>query len=133
MYISNRFNCWKPSHSRETISNEANPFVKKKSPAYLCRAIFLIQTNFLMELEKTIIKKVYDEYLPKDHSYGTLDSTNLNPKREVQLDKLERIAQKLQQISDDIVRKKLTPKETFLRFSFQHPLTRFSCHTLISY
>lgn len=65
-----------------------------------------------MELEKTIIKKVYDEYLPKDHSYGTLDSTNLNPKREVQLDKLERIAQKLQQISDDIVRKKLTPKET---------------------
>lgn len=63
-----------------------------------------------MELEKTVIKKVYNEYLPKDHTYGTIDSTNLNPKREVQLDKLERIAQKLQQISDDIVRKKITPQ-----------------------
>jgi hypothetical protein len=64
-----------------------------------------------MEESKTTIKKVYSEYYPQDFNYFSEDSTNLNPKREISLDNLDRIVTKLQEVTDDIIRKKIIPPE----------------------
>ena len=59
-----------------------------------------------------VIKRTYDEYKNKDFSYGDLSSTNLNPKREISFDTLDKIAEKLQEVTDDIIRRKIEkPKE----------------------
>jgi hypothetical protein len=62
-----------------------------------------------MEKSRLTINKVYDKYDAKDFSYGEENSTNLNPKREISFDKLDRIALKLQEVTDDIIRKRIEP------------------------
>lgn len=57
---------------------------------------------------KQTIKRAYDQYKPQDFSVG-LD--NLNPKREMLLDKMAEIENKVQELTNDIVRKKIKPKE----------------------
>jgi hypothetical protein len=64
-----------------------------------------------MEESQTTIKKVYDKYSPKDFNYFSEESTNLNPKREISLDSLDRIVNKLQEVTDDIIRKQIIPPE----------------------
>jgi hypothetical protein len=64
-----------------------------------------------MEESNTTIKKVYNEYQPQDFNYFSEDSTNLNPKREISLDNLDKIVVKLQEVTDDIIRKRIIPKE----------------------
>jgi len=65
-----------------------------------------------MEQSKLTVKQVYNEYSPSDFIYGDKDSTNLNPKREIKFDQLEIIAKRLQEVTDDIIRKEILPKET---------------------
>jgi len=62
-----------------------------------------------MEDSNLTIKRVYDQYDHKDYNYGTLDSTNLNPKREIKFDRLDKVAARLQEITDDIIRKRIAP------------------------
>lgn len=72
-----------------------------------------------------VIKRTYDEYRNKDFSYGDLSSTNLNPKREISFDTLDKIAEKLQEVTDDIIRRKIEkPKEQekVIRSSFRESL-----------
>jgi hypothetical protein len=64
-----------------------------------------------MEESQTTVKKVYNKYEPQDFNYFSEDSTNLNPKREISLDNLDRIVSKLQEVTDDIIRKKIIPPE----------------------
>jgi len=64
-----------------------------------------------MEETNLTIKRVYDSYDHKDFSYGSEDSTNLNPKREISYDQLDRLVARLQEVTDDIIRKKISPKE----------------------
>lgn len=64
-----------------------------------------------MEDSKLTIKNTYNEYKPQDFQYGDIDSTNLNPKREVKFDQLDKIAIRLQEITDDIIRKRIIPSQ----------------------
>jgi len=53
---------------------------------------------------------VYDSYLPDDFKYGEKTSTNLNPRRETPVQKrdvLKKIEVRLQEITDDMVRKQV--------------------------
>ena len=62
-----------------------------------------------MEETNLTIKRVYDQYDQKDFSYGTEDSFNLNPKREINLDKLDKLAAKIQEVTDNIIQKRIQP------------------------
>jgi len=55
------------------------------------------------------IKRVYDQYNLKDYNYGDKDSVNLNPRREIHFDKLDTVMARLQEVTDDIIRKRITP------------------------
>jgi hypothetical protein len=56
---------------------------------------------------KNTIKKVYDVYKPSDYELGEESSTNLNPKREIDFSKIEIIRKRLQEVTDDIIRRKI--------------------------
>jgi len=62
-----------------------------------------------MEATDLTIKRTYDKYDTKDFTYGAEDSVNLNPKREINFDQLDRIVVKLQEVTDDIIRKRIQP------------------------
>lgn len=64
-----------------------------------------------MDQSKNIIKRVYDEYSPSDYILNTDSSTNLNPQREIPFDQLEIIRQRLQVVTDDIVRRRIARVE----------------------
>lgn len=53
---------------------------------------------------KQTIKRAYDQYKPQDFSIG---ADNLNPKREMILDKMAEIEHKVQELTNEIVRKKI--------------------------
>lgn len=53
---------------------------------------------------KQTIKRAYDQYKPQDFSIGV---DNLNPKREMILDKMAEIEHKVQELTNEIVRKKI--------------------------
>lgn len=57
------------------------------------------------------IKRVYDQYNPQDFSYGSIGSDNLNPQRDMVLDKIDKVEKKIQEITNAIVIKKLKPKD----------------------
>jgi hypothetical protein len=61
----------------------------------------------MAEPTKNIIKRTYDEYQNQDYRYGTDSATNLNPVREIKFDQIEIIRKRLQEVTDDIVRKKI--------------------------
>lgn len=55
------------------------------------------------------IKRLYDQYKPQDFSVG---NDNLNPKREMSFDKIKEIENTLQELTNELVRKKIkTPKQ----------------------
>jgi len=58
------------------------------------------------------IKRLYDQYTQKDFDYSSVDSVNLNPKREISFDQLDKIAKKLQEVTDNIVLKRIQPAAT---------------------
>jgi hypothetical protein len=60
---------------------------------------------------KNTIKKVYDVYKPSDYELGEESSTNLNPKREIDFSKIEIVRKRLQEITDDIIRRKIVVEE----------------------
>lgn len=60
-----------------------------------------------MELMDQTIKRLYDEYKPQDFVYGQAGSDNLNPKREMVMNQVELIERKVQEITNDIVLKKI--------------------------
>jgi hypothetical protein len=60
-----------------------------------------------MEQNKNVIKRTYDAFINSDYEYGTISSTNLNPVREIRFDQIEIIRRRLQEITDDIVRRKI--------------------------
>jgi len=57
-----------------------------------------------------VLLDTYNKYIPKDYSYDK-DEGHLNPKREVDWSKpvLDQVMERLQKITDDIVRKQLEP------------------------
>jgi hypothetical protein len=58
------------------------------------------------------IKRVYDQYHLKDFEYGKVGSDNLNPQREMVKDQVALIEAAVQELTDEIVRKKIRiPKE----------------------
>jgi hypothetical protein len=63
--------------------------------------------------DKKSFVDAYSSYLPTDFKYGDASSTNLNPRRETpvqQLDVLKKIEIRLQEITDDLVRKQVAPR-----------------------
>jgi hypothetical protein len=59
-----------------------------------------------------ILKKTYDQYIPgEDFHYGQPGSDNLNPVREVKFDQMDIIVKRLQEITDDIIRKQIALPE----------------------
>jgi hypothetical protein len=60
-----------------------------------------------MEQSKNVIKRTYDSYINSDYKFGTEDATTLNPKREIKFDQIEVIRKRLQEVTDDIIRKKM--------------------------
>ena len=65
----------------------------------------------IQDFNNSTIKRVYDQYNPQDFSYGQLGSDNLNPKREMVLDRIDEIEGKIQEITNAIVLKKLNPQK----------------------
>ncbi len=64
-----------------------------------------------MQMDSTI-KRVYDQYHLKDFEYGKVGSDNLNPQREMIKDQVTLIEAAVQELTDEIVRKKIrVPKE----------------------
>ena len=64
-----------------------------------------------MQMDSTI-KRVYDQYHLKDFEYGKVGSDNLNPQREMIKDQVALIEAAVQELTDEIVRKKIrVPKE----------------------
>jgi hypothetical protein len=59
-----------------------------------------------------LLQKTYDKYVPQDWRYDN-DIGDLNPKREVEWDKpiTQKVLERLQDISNQIVRSKLKPRE----------------------
>ena len=53
------------------------------------------------------IKRMYDQYNLQDFNFGEAGSDNLNPQREMVKDKITIIEAAVQEITDDIVRKKI--------------------------
>ncbi len=71
-----------------------------------------------MELDNKIINKIYDQYQIQDFSIA--DPTGaLLPKREITLDKTQVLIRKLQEATNDIIRKRIQfpPVEQILRAS----------------
>lgn len=62
----------------------------------------------MIENIQQTIKRAYDQYKPQDFSIG-LD--NLNPKREMILDKMAEIENKAQELTNEIIRKKIRTKK----------------------
>lgn len=61
---------------------------------------------------ESTIKRVYDEYHLGDFEYGAAGSDNLNPQREMVKDQLQLMEAAIQELTDEIVRKKIrTPAE----------------------
>ena len=61
---------------------------------------------------ESTIKRVYDEYHLGDFEYGAAGSDNLNPQREMVKDQLQLMEAAIQELTDEIVRKKIrTPSE----------------------
>jgi hypothetical protein len=61
------------------------------------------------------MKETYNKYIPSDYEYGTESATTLNPVREVGFSQIEIIRRRLQEVTDDIIRKKIVkepPPET---------------------
>jgi hypothetical protein len=61
----------------------------------------------MAEQSKNIIKRTYDEFINSDWQYGEVSSTQLNPVREIKFDQIEIIRKRLQEITDDIVRRRI--------------------------
>ena len=82
----------------------------KKSEA-LVRPLALMPSIDTSQLDKLLLR-TYDKYAPNDYKYST-DEGNLNPKREVEWDKpvLDQILDRLQLITNDIIRKQIRPQE----------------------
>lgn len=55
------------------------------------------------------IKRVYDQYHLDDFEYGKIGSDNLNPQREIIRDKVKLIEAAVQELTDELVRKKIRP------------------------
>ena len=75
-----------------------------------------------MKENNLTIKRLYDQYNQKDFDYSREDSVNLNPKREVSFEHLDRITKKLQEITDDIILKRIAPPAASKEF-FEHALS----------
>src|SRR5574344_327753 len=60
-----------------------------------------------MEEMNSTIKRLYDQYKPQDFKYGAAGSDNLNPQREMLMDQIDAIEKKIQDVTDEIVRKKI--------------------------
>lgn len=64
-----------------------------------------------MQMDSTI-KRVYDQYHLKDFEYGKAGSDNLNPQREMIKDQVALIEAAVQELTDEIVKKKIKiPKQ----------------------
>jgi hypothetical protein len=61
----------------------------------------------MAEQTTNVIKRTYDAYQNQDYLYGTDSATNLNPVREIKFDQIEVIRRRLQEVTDDIVRRKI--------------------------
>jgi hypothetical protein len=61
----------------------------------------------MAEQSKNIIKKTYDSYINSDYQYGSESSVTLNPVREIKFDQIEIIRRRLQEVTDDLVRRKI--------------------------
>lgn len=64
-----------------------------------------------MEEMNSTIKRLYDQYKPQDFKYGAAGSDNLNPQREMLMDQIDAIEKKIQDVTDEIVRKKINKKQ----------------------
>lgn len=60
---------------------------------------------------KSVIKQVYNTYQDQDFQYGEQGSDNLNPRREVAFEQLDKLETKIQELTNIIVRKRLRPKQ----------------------
>lgn len=60
-----------------------------------------------MQMMDSTIKRVYDQYHLGDFQYGKVGSDNLNPQREMIKDQVELIEAAVQELTDEIVRKKI--------------------------
>jgi hypothetical protein len=65
----------------------------------------------MAEQSKNIIKKTYDSYINSDYQYGSESSVTLNPVREVKFDQIEVIRRRLQEVTDDLVRRKIIKEQ----------------------
>lgn len=63
-----------------------------------------------MQMDSTI-KRVYDQYHLSDFEYGKIGSDNLNPQREMIKDQVALIEAAVQELTDEIVRKKIRVPE----------------------
>ena len=57
------------------------------------------------------IDRLYDQYKLQDWDLNSSDVDNLNPKREMVLSQVKQIEKAIQTLTDDIVRKRITPKK----------------------
>lgn len=65
-------------------------------------------TNLIdMQMMDSTIKRVYDQYHLNDFQYGKVGSDNLNPQREMIKDQVQLIEAAVQELTDEIVRKKI--------------------------
>ena len=53
------------------------------------------------------IKRLYDQYSQTDFNYYSNESVNLNPKREITLEQLDKVIVGLQKLTDSYVLKKI--------------------------
>lgn len=60
-----------------------------------------------MQMMDSTIKRVYDQYHLNDFQYGKVGSDNLNPQREMIKDQVQLIEAAVQELTDEIVRKKI--------------------------
>ncbi len=57
------------------------------------------------------IDRLYDQYKLQDWDFSNINADNLNPKREMVLGQVKQIEKAIQNLTDDIVRKRITPSK----------------------